>query len=267
MRNRTPSGKSPAEAGAAETIEKVGNLLLAQPERGYRYGIDPFLLASFIKPRLREKIVDLGTGCGIIALLLASRWPTVKVWGVEIQQELSDIAKKNVKKNNLGDRCTILEGDVRRIGRSFPEGSFQRAVSNPPFRAPQSGRISSDLQRAIARQEISLAFRELASTVSRLLGHGGIFDFIHLPGRLVEIFGILTAHDLEPKRLRLVHSFRNGPPEMALLSARKGGRPGLEVLPPLVIFHSPGSYTHEMRKVAGNQPPVRGLILPPDKKA
>ncbi|MFC1657456.1 tRNA1(Val) (adenine(37)-N6)-methyltransferase [Candidatus Moduliflexota bacterium] len=266
MRNRTPSGKSPAEAGTAETIEKVGSLLLAQPARGYRYGVDPFLLSSFVMPRLREKIVDLGTGCGIIALLLASRWPTVKIWGVEIQTELSDIAKKNVLTNNLGDRCTILEGDIRRIGSGFPEGSFQRAVSNPPFRAPRSGRISSEPQRAIARQEISLAFRELASTVSRLLGHGGIFDFIHLPGRLVEIFGTLTAHGLEPKRLRLVHSFRDGPPEMALLSARKEGRPGLEVLPPLVIFRSPGSYTAEMRKIAGNQPPVRGRINPPGKR-
>ncbi len=258
MRNRTPSGKSPAEAGPAETIEKVGSLLLAQPERGYRYGVDPFLLASFIQPRLREKIVDLGTGCGIIALLLAGRWPTVKVWGIEIQRELYDIAQKNVLSNGLGDRCTILEGDVRRIGSTFLEGSFQRAVSNPPFRASRSGRISSEPQRALARQEISLSFRELASAVSGLLGHGGVFDFIHLPGRLVEIFGTLTAHDLEPKRLRLVHSFRDGPPEMALLSARKGGRPGLEVLPPLVIFRSPGVYSPEMRKIAGNHSPAGG---------
>ncbi len=258
MRNRTSTGKSPSEAGLPRTLEKIEGLEIAQPSRGYRYGIDPFLLASFVEPRLREKIVDLGTGCGIIALLLAARWPTTRVWGVEIQEELAGIAKKNVVTNGLEDRCTILEGDVRRSGSLFSAGSFRRVVSNPPFRTPSSGRASPHRQRALARQEISLTLADLTAAASRLLSHGGIFEFIHLPERLVEIFDALSGRDLEPKRLRLVHSFRDGPPEMVLLSARKGGRPGLKVLPPLVLFRSPGIYTSETREIVGKGSRRRG---------
>jgi tRNA1Val (adenine37-N6)-methyltransferase len=251
MRDRTSSGADPAAHRPGESLEKVGDLTLAQPERGYRYGLDPFLLAAFVRPRLREKVVDIGTGCGIIALLLARKWPTLKVWGLEVQPELADLAKENVARNSLGDRCTILEADARQGGALFPEESFQRVVSNPPFRPPATGRISPEPQRALARQEISLTFANLVASASSLLGHGGVLDFIHLPERIPEIFRTLTEGGLEPKKLRLVHSYRDRGPDMALISARKGGRPGLDLQPPLVIFRSRGVYTAETSRVLG----------------
>lgn len=245
MRNRAPSGAHPSGTGPGETLEKVGDLLLAQPEGGYRYGLDPFLLSSFIRPRLREKVADIGTGCGIIALLLARRWPTLKVWGIELQPELASMAQENVRRNGLGDRCSIIEGDGRQAPELLPEGSFQRVVSNPPFRPPGAGRICPEPQRALARQELSFALADLALSASALLGHGGILDCIHLPERLPEIFRTLTDRNLEPKRIRFVHPFSSSSPEMVLVSARKGGRPGLEVEPPLVVFSSPGRYSSE----------------------
>jgi tRNA1Val (adenine37-N6)-methyltransferase len=245
MRTRAPSGKDPAENRTGETVEEVGGLTLAQPRRGYRYGLDPFLLAAFIRPRLREKVVDLGTGCGIIALLLSRRWPTLKVWGIELQPELAGMAQENARRNGLGDRCSIIEGDGRQASELLPAGKFQRVVSNPPFRPPGAGRICPEPQRALARQELAFTLADLALSASVLLGHGGILDCIHLPERLPEIFRTLTDRNLEPKRIRFVHPFSSSSPEMVLVSARKGGRPGLEVESPLVVFSSPGIYSSE----------------------
>jgi tRNA1Val (adenine37-N6)-methyltransferase len=246
MRNRGAAREDASPAAEKETVEELAGLRLSQPRNGYRFGIDPLLLAAFVQPRKRERVLDLGAGCGIIALLLARRWPTLKLWGIELQAELARLAELNARDNSLDDRCTILHGDAREFRSLFRESYFQRIVSNPPFRAPRSGRISLQPGRALARQELALTLDDLASAAAFFLGHGGILDFIHLPERLPEIFQVLSRNGLEPKRLRLIHSFPDSAPEMALISARRGGRRGLKVLPPLVIFRSPGSYTSEV---------------------
>ncbi len=248
MRDRPAAPEDPSPSCEDQTLEKVGDLLLAQPRRGYRYGLDPFLLAHFVEPGRREKVVDLGTGCGIIALLLSRRFCTLRVWGVELQSELAMLADWNVARNGLAGRCTIVNRDIRTLSGQFGAGFFDRVVANPPFRPPRSGRISPRPQRAIARQEIALTLQDLASTASRLLRHGGLVDMIHLPERLPEIFQVFMENSLEPKRLRLVHSFVDSPPEMVLLSARKGGRPGLRVEAPFVVFEAPGKYTAEAQR-------------------
>jgi tRNA1Val (adenine37-N6)-methyltransferase len=246
MRNRRSAREDESKAAEDETVEEIAGLRLSQPRKGYRFGIDPVLLAAFVQPRKRERILDLGAGCGIIALLLAHRWPTLRVWGIELQAELARLAERNARENGLDSRCAIQHGDARDFRSLFEERYFQRIVSNPPFRAPRSGRISLQPGRALARQELTLTLDNLASAAAFLLGHGGILDFIHLPERLPEIFQALSRRGLEPKRLRLIHSFADAPPEMALISARRGGRRGLKVLTPLAIFHSPGSYTAEV---------------------
>jgi tRNA1Val (adenine37-N6)-methyltransferase len=251
MRTGAAAGKNSHRRRRQETYEEVAGLRIAQPAKGYRYGIDPFLLADFVQPRLREKVVDLGTGCGIIALLLARRWPTLTLWGVELQPELSRFARENVCRNGLEERCTVIEGDARRIADLLPAGRFGRVVANPPFRSPAAGRISPEPQKALARQELAFCLSDLAAAAASLLDHGGILDIIHLPERLPEIFNTLGKRELEPKRLRLVHSFAGSAPEMALISARKGGRPGLKVESPLVLFRRKGEYTREARRALG----------------
>jgi len=251
MRNRATPGKDAPQACREETVEEVGGLRIAQPARGYRYGIDPFLLADFVQPRLREKVVDLGTGCGIIALLLAQRWETLTLWGVELQPALFRLARENVRRNGLERKCTIIQGDARDIADLLPARRFRRVVANPPFRAPSAGRIATEPQRALARQELAFSLPDLASSAASLLDHGGILDLIHLPERLPEIFRALGDRGLEPKRLRLVHSFADSSPELALISARKGGRAGLKTEPPLIIFRRKGEYTREAEKALG----------------
>lgn len=245
MRDRTgPLGKPPTDA-AEETVERVGDLEVAQPADGYRYGLDPFLLVSFVAPKEGERIVDIGTGCGIIPLLLARQYPSVELTGIELQSDLARLAGENVLRNDLAGRCRIIEGDAREGPALLGDRPFDRVVSNPPFRPPHTGRVCPDNRRALARQEIALTLQDLCRTAAVLLEEGGTVSLIHLPERLAEIFAALAANGLEPKEMRFIHSFAAAPPQMVLLSARRGGRRGIRHHPPLVIYHEDGSYRSE----------------------
>jgi tRNA1Val (adenine37-N6)-methyltransferase len=217
-------------------VEPTG-LILAQPERGYRYSVDPFLLADFCRPRRGELILDLGTGVGVIGLLLAGRHPSVRVVGIELQPGLARLAAQNARKNALAGRCLFVRGDVRDAPRFLPPERFDRVVANPPFRPPGCGALPTDAGRAAARQEISFTLTHLAKTAAALVRYGGTLDMIHLAERLPEIFKALDASRLEAKQLRLVVPFPGSAPRLCLISAIKGGRPGLRVLPQLVLNH------------------------------
>jgi tRNA1Val (adenine37-N6)-methyltransferase len=228
-------------------VEPVG-LTLSQPERGYRYSLDPFLLADFSRPRRGERILDLGAGVGVIGLLLASRHPAVRVVGVELQPELVRRAARNARDNALAERCLFIRGDLRAAPRFLPPEHFHRVVANPPFRRPGSGATPADQGRACARQELTFTLSDLAGTAAALLRCGGSLDVIHLAERLPELCRSLDACGLEPKLLRLVTAFPGSAPRLCLLSATKGGRPGLRILPQLVL--------HE-RDPVGASPPDR----------
>jgi tRNA1Val (adenine37-N6)-methyltransferase len=245
MRNRRDCDGTTRPCGAEETIERVGDLAIAQPADGHRYGLDPFLLASFVLPRPRERILDIGTGVGIIPLLLARRCRTADVTGVEIQPRLARLARENISRNALSARCRIVEGDIRVEAAHLAVHPFDRVVSNPPFRSPLSGRVSPDGSRALARQEIALSLEELCTTAGALLREGGLFSFIHLPERLAEVFKALVSASLEPKEMRCVHSFADAPPQFVLLTGRRYGRPGIRHLSPLVLYNRDGSHRSE----------------------
>ena len=211
------------------------DLILSQPERGYRYSLDPFLLADFCRPRRNDLILDLGTGVGVIGLLLARRHLSVRVVGIELQPGLARRAAHNAQVNALSGRCLFIRGDVREAPRFLPPERFNRVVANPPFRSPGSGAIPADHGRACARQELTFTIGDLARTASALLRCGGSLDMIHLAERLPEICRALDAFGLEPKRLRLVAPSSGSAPRLCLVSATKGARPGLRVLPQLVL--------------------------------
>jgi tRNA1Val (adenine37-N6)-methyltransferase len=213
-------------------------LILAQPERGYRYSLDPFLLADFCHPRRGELILDLGTGVGVIGLLIARNHPTVRIVGIELQPELAHRAAHNARENALSGRCLFIRGDVRDAPRFLPPEQFHRAVANPPFRSPAAGATPADRGRACARQETTFSLPDLARTASALLRYGGTLEMVHCAERLPEIFKALGARKLEPKQLRLVAPFPGSAPQLCLVSAIKGGRPGLRILPQLVLHGS-----------------------------
>lgn len=182
---------------------------------------------------------------GVIGLLLARRCPTVTVVGVELQAELAGAAAANARANALAERFHVVRGDVREAPRFLPPEHFHRAVANPPFRRPGAGAASPDASRAGARQESTFGIAELARVSSALLRFGGTLDVIHLAERLPELIVGLAASSLEPKVLRLVASFPGTAPRLCLVSAVKGGRPGLRVLAPLAIHDRPGQYSGE----------------------
>ncbi len=223
-----------------------GGLALTQPERGYRYSLDPFLLAAFSQPRARERILDLGAGVGVVGLLLARRHPTVHVVGIELQSDLADHAAKNARANALNDRCCVIRGDLRESPRFLPPEHFHRVVANPPFRRPGSGAAPPDIGRASARHELTLTLADLTKTAAALMRFGGALDMIHLAERLPELCGALDASGLALKLLRFIIPSATSSPRLCLVSAIKGGRPGLHVLPQLVLHERDGRHTDEV---------------------
>jgi tRNA1Val (adenine37-N6)-methyltransferase len=225
--------------------------VLAQPARGYRYSLDPFLLAAFCRARPRERILDLGAGVGVIGLLLARRVPTVRVVGIELQPELAAHAAANARASGLAERCHVVRADLREAPRFLPPEHFHRAVANPPFRRQGSGAVPQDPARAGARQETTFGIAELARVSAALLRFGGTLDVIHLTERLPALLANLAASGLEPKVLRFVAPFPGSAPRLCLVSAVKGGRPGLRVLPQLAVHDRPGRYADEVLALVG----------------
>ena len=234
-----------------------GGLILSQPERGYRYSLDPFLLADFCRPRPHERILDLGAGVGVIGLLLARRHPTVRVIGVELQPDLAHFAAENARANALEERCRIIRGDLRDAPRFLPPEHFHRVVANPPFRRLGSGATPPDPGRAHARQELTFTLTDLAGTAAALLRFGGTLCAIHLAERLPELCGALDESGLAPKKLRLIAPYGTSAPRLCLVSAVKGGRPGLSVLPQLVLHNPGGQYTKEVAAMLRAADPER----------
>jgi tRNA1Val (adenine37-N6)-methyltransferase len=246
---------SPAPAPLKPRTD-AGVLTLRQPGRGYRYSLDPFLLADFCQPRRGERILDLGAGVGVIGLLLARRHSTVHVTGIEREADLARCAAENARANSLEGRCRVIRGDVRDAPRFLPAEHFHRVVANPPFRRPGSGAAPPDPGRARARQELTFSLADLARTASALLRYGGSLCTIHLAERLPELWRTLDESGLEPKVLRLVAPHAVSAPRLCLVTAVKGGRPGLSVMPQLVIHEPGGRYTGEVAAILNDSHPA-----------
>ena len=240
-------------------MTRADGLVFTQPERGHRYGLDPFLLAGFCRPRRGERILDLGAGVGVIGLLLARRHPSVSVVGIELQRPLARHAARNARANALDGRCLTVRGDLRHAPRFLPPEHFHRVVANPPFRRPGSGASSPDHSRAHAREETTFSLSDLARTAAALLRFSGVLEIVYLAERLPELWKELGVFSLEPKRLRLVAPFAGSAPRLCLVSAAKGARPGLNVLPQLVLHHGGGELTDDALDLLGAGAPASGV--------
>lgn len=226
-----------------------GRLQVAQPRTGYRFSIDAVILAQSVNPIPGERILDLGTGCGIVPMILALRSQETHITGVEVQPVLAEIARANVAANAMQNRVRILEMDMQRLEVKSIGGRVKRVVSNPPYRKAASGRINPDSQRAVARHEISITAAQVIETAERLLAVGGRLNMIHTAERLPELFTRLQRSDLEPKFLRTIHSGQGTVAYRILMTAVKGGRPGVRIAPPLVIYKNRGQYTDEVQQM------------------
>lgn len=234
-----------------ETVDGilVDRLRIIQRKRGYRFSLDALLIAHFADLRNGDDLIDLGTGSGIIALILARRFDCGRVLGIEIQDELVAIAKRNVVLNGLDGRMEIRRGDVRCPETLCGPQSFSAAVFNPPYRRLRSGRTNPDPEKAVARHEIQGTVSDfLTASVHALRPEGRVYA-IYPAVRMIELIARMRECRIEPKRLRLVHSRLGGRGAFILVEGVKGGREGLNVAPPLFVYRDAGGYTPEMAEI------------------
>lgn len=226
-----------------------GKVTVEQPRSGYRYSIDAVILAGQVLPRSEDRIVDLGTGCGIIPLILGFRHRGIRLYGVELQQELADIARINVAANQLEGRVVIVPTDLRQFKPGDISGPVDLVVSNPPFHRMLAGRINPDNQKAIARHEIKVTLEDVLEAAERLLRTAGKFMCIYGVDRLVELLVRMRRCHIEPKFLRMIHSRSGSDARLVLVEGVKRGNGGLTAGPPLFIYGDDGEYTPEIRRM------------------
>ncbi len=233
-----------------ETLDTLlcGRLKLLQHRHGYRFSIDPLLLAHFFPLNRLSRVADLGTGCGVIPLLLALRAPRLRITGYEVQGALCRLARRNAALNGFGDRITIEEVDIRELPRAASP-TFDGVVMNPPYLPRSGGFVNREAERAIARHEVRATLDDFLRAAGSLLGGRGRLGIVYPAGRTVELLARLQHHRFAPKRLRFVHPLPERPARLILVEARYHGKSGVEILPPLILHDATGSYTEEARRI------------------
>jgi len=232
-----------------ETLDSIKDVKLFQAKDGYRFSIDAVLLENFISANRLEKGLELGTGSGIISILLARRLRGAKIVAVEIQKNLAERAARNISLNNLQGRVEILQNDIKNLNKMYPTNTFDFVFTNPPFRKTRTGRLSTFEERAVARHEIEITLQDLVKAASYLLKHSGKFFLIYHPFRLAELISLLQKAKLEPKRMKFVHSRKGDEAKMVLIEAVKGSGTWLKIASPLYIYEKENEYTSELKKI------------------
>ncbi|MBU5482149.1 tRNA1(Val) (adenine(37)-N6)-methyltransferase [Blautia sp. MSJ-19] len=225
-----------------------GFYVIQNPEK-FCFGMDAVLLSGFAGIRQNEKVLDMGTGTGIIPILLKSRGKGGHLTGLEIQEECADMAKRSVLYNHLESDIDIVCGDIKEAAALFGAASFHVVTSNPPYMIGQHGLQNPHMAKAIARHEVLCTLEDVVSQAASVLEERGRFYMVHRPFRLAEIFQILMKYRLEPKRMQLVYPYIDREPNMVLIEARKGGNSRITVEKPLIVYEKPGVYTREILEI------------------
>jgi len=234
-----------------ETLDELSgyDLRIIQPRHGYRFSVDPLLLADFAAVRRGERCVDLGTGCGVIALLLARLGGDCSVTGIEFQQVMADIAARNVLLNDLAQRVEIVEEDVVSLKSHFPVDSFDLVVSNPPYRRPGTGKVSPRAGRDDSRHESTATLADFLAAAKYLVKPSGRICLIYHTCRLAELMAQAALQKLAPLRLRMVHGNSKAQARMFMIELAKGRTGELRVEPPLMVRGEDGGYSEEKLRV------------------
>ena len=223
----------------------------SRKRKGFCFGMDAVLLSGFAQVKEGEVAVDLGTGTGIIPILLEAKTKGKHFTGLEIQEEVAEMAGRSVRLNQLENRVDIVRGDIKEASRLFGKASFDVVTSNPPYMNDNHGLKNPELPKAIARHEVFCTLDDVCREASLLLKSGGRFYMVHRPHRLVEIITALKTYKLEPKRMKLVHPFVDKEANMVLIEAVRGGRSMMKVEAPIIVYREPGVYTQEIYDVYG----------------
>lgn len=224
---------------------------IIQKKKGFCFGMDAVLLSGFAQVKEGEVAVDLGTGTGIIPILLEAKTKGKHFTGLEIQEEVAEMAGRSVRLNQLENRVDIVRGDIKEASRLFGKASFDVVTSNPPYMNDNHGLKNPELPKTIARHEVFCTLDDVCREASLLLKSGGRFYMVHRPHRLAEIITALKTYKLEPKRMKLVHPFVDKEANMVLIEAVRGGRSMMKVEAPIIVYREPGVYTQEIYDVYG----------------
>lgn len=238
------------EGERLDDLQIKGYQIIQDPKR-FCFGMDAVLLSGFTRVRKDGRVLDLGTGTGIIPILLAAKTEAFYIAGLEIQEESVLMARRSVSLNQLDGRIEIIQGDIKEAADIFSAASFDVITSNPPYMTNQHGLANPYEPKNIARHEVLCTLEDVVKAAARLLKPGGSFFMIHKPFRLAEIMGVLMAYKLEPKRMRLVHPYVDKEPNMVMIEAVRGGRSRITIEPPLIVYREPGVYTDEIYGVYG----------------
>lgn len=230
---------------------QLKGLKIIQNTKGFCFGIDAVLLANFCEIKPNSTVVDLGTGTGIIPLIIYGKNETKKIYGIEIQEEVSNMAKRTVKLNKLENNIEILNIDLRNIEEAIEVNSIDVVTSNPPYMDKGTGIVNPNDKKAISRHEIKGGLEDIVEKAKRLLKHNGRFYMVHRPNRLVDILYYLRKHKLEPKVLRFIHPKVSKSPNLVLIKSIKAAKPEIKIEPPLYVYNEDGEYTDEIHEIYG----------------
>lgn len=226
--------------------------VFAQAEH-FRLGTDCVLLADFVNLRGVKRGIDLGCASGALALLLLCRSEKLHMTGLELVEEAAALARENMERNGLRDRSGLVCGDIRRHRELFKSGSFDLVVANPPYFPVERGFLSPKEGRRAARGETQCTLEDICAAAAFFCRTGGSFCLVYKPERLSELFCAMTARGLEPKRLRLVCHRADSAPNLVLVEGRRGGKPGLDILPPLILTGPDGRDSEEVLRIYHRQ--------------
>lgn len=224
---------------------------IIQNREKFCFGMDAVLLSGFAKAKAGETVLDLGTGTGIIPILMEAKTQAAHFTALEIQEESADMARRSVAMNGLTEKITVVTGDLKEASRLFGKAVFDVVTANPPYMTDRHGLKNPELPKAIARHEVLCSLEDVIREAAAVLKPGGRCYLVHRPFRLAEIFAAMQKYQLEPKTMRLVHPFLGEEPNMVLLEGRKGAKSMLKIAPPLIVYREPGVYTEEIYEVYG----------------
>ncbi len=235
---------------AGERVDDLQNgFYVIQNQNKFCFGMDAVLLSGFARIRKGDHVLDMGTGTGIIPILLKSKTKGEHFTGLEIQEECADMATRSVKYNGLESAVDIVCGDIKEAAGIFGAASFDVVTSNPPYMIGAHGLQNPYMAKAIARHEVLCTLEDVVSQASKVLKDRGRFFMVHRPFRLAEIFSVLTRYKLEPKRMQLVYPYIDREPNMVLIEALKGGNSRITVEKPLIVYEKPGVYTKDILEI------------------
>ncbi len=227
------------------------NLKIIQKTDGFCFGMDAVLLSGFALVKEGEQVLDLGTGTGIIPLLLSAKTRGKHFSALEIQEEIADMAARSVSINHLEEKIKIVKGDIKEASRIFGAASFDVVTTNPPYMNDAHGLKNPAEIKAISRHEVLCALEDVVREGAKVLKPGGRMYMVHRPHRLIEILETMTKYKLEPKRMKFVHPFRDKEANMVLIESVRGGGAFLKLEAPIVVYKEPGVYTDEIYDIYG----------------